>query len=70
MHKRQNETISKIFQCLTLNESNNCLSFETYSRLMRAIKPDISESLIDAYWITLGVNSKEDGISRIKLTLN
>jgi hypothetical protein len=30
---------------------------------MHAVKPDITETIIDAYWKTLDVNSKEDGLS-------
>ena len=40
------------------------MSYNTYEQLMRAMKPDITETIIDAYWKTLDVPNKEDGLGK------
>ncbi|CAF0832205.1 unnamed protein product [Adineta ricciae] len=62
IHKRQLDTLTIIFQRLSSNNSTNHVSYNTYEQLMRAIKPDITETIIDAYWKTLDVPNKEDGL--------
>ena len=50
-----------IFERLTSNNSARYISYETYTCLMRAIKLDITDNIIDAYWKTLDITNKEDG---------
>ncbi len=38
------------------------MSYETYTDVMRAVKPGITDVIIDAYWKTLDINNKEDGL--------
>ncbi|CAF4788724.1 unnamed protein product [Rotaria socialis] len=63
VHKRQLDTLIVIFERLSSQETTSCISFETYSRLMRAVKPEIGENLIEAYWTTLDVPNKEHGLN-------
>jgi hypothetical protein len=52
-----------IFERLTSANSPRHISYETYTRLIRAMKADITENKIDAYWATLDVVNKEDGLN-------
>ncbi|CAF3868768.1 unnamed protein product [Rotaria sordida] len=63
IHKRQLDIILVIFERITQHSLNRSLSYETYVRLMRAVKPEITENIIDAYWKTLDVTNKEDGLN-------
>ncbi|CAF3465212.1 unnamed protein product [Rotaria sp. Silwood1] len=63
IHKRQLDTLMIMFERLTKHNSNRCISYETYTCLMRAIKPHITEHIIDAYWKTLNITNKEDGLN-------
>ncbi|CAF3085278.1 unnamed protein product, partial [Rotaria sp. Silwood2] len=63
IHKRQLDTLMIIFERLTRHSSTRRISYETYVRLMRAIEPDITENIIDAYWKTLNVTNQEDGLN-------
>lgn len=38
------------------------VSYETYTRLMRTIRSEITETIIDAYWKTLNIPNKEAGL--------
>ena len=54
-----------VFERLTSRKSWRHISHETYRRLIRAMKPDIEENLIDAYWMTIGLSNKEDELGII-----
>jgi len=51
-----------IFERLTSNSSPRRISYETYQRLMHAMKPKMSENIINAYWETLDKPNKDDGL--------
>ncbi len=55
-----------IFERLTSNNSTGRISYEIYTRLMHAIRSDITETIIDAYWKTLNIPNKEAGLGIIK----
>jgi len=63
IHKRQLDSFMIIFERLTSVNSPRHISYETYTRLIRAMKADITENKIDAYWATLDVVNKEDGLN-------
>lgn len=56
------DTLLVIFERLTSKNSARRMSYETYTDVMRAVKPGITDVIIDAYWKTLDINNKEDGL--------
>ncbi|UJR32188.1 hypothetical protein I4U23_019652 [Adineta vaga] len=62
IHKRQLDTLLIIFERLSSSNPKNHISYETYTQLIRAVKSDVSETIIDAYWKTLDIPNKEDGL--------
>jgi hypothetical protein len=51
-----------VFERLTSNDSTRRISYETYTRLIHAIKPDITPNIIDAYWKSLNIPNNENGL--------
>ncbi|CAF0966269.1 unnamed protein product [Adineta steineri] len=68
IRKRQLDTVLVIFERLSSDSSANRISYETYTRLMHAIKSDITENIVEAYWKTLNIPNNEDGLSLTKFT--
>ena len=52
-----------IFERLTSRSSTGRISYETYRRIMRAMKPKMLYNMIDAYWETLDKPDKEEGLN-------
>ena len=63
IRQRQLDALMVIFERLTSTSSIQRISYDTYQRLMRAIKTDMTENLIEAYWKTLDASNKEDGLN-------
>ena len=62
IRKRQLDILMVVFERLASRNSTPRISYDTYTRLIRALIPDITENIIDAYWITLDITNKADGL--------
>lgn len=51
-----------VFERLTAHQTPARITYETYRRLMLAMKSNINENLIEAYWITLDKPDKTLGL--------
>lgn len=62
IRKRHLDSLMTVFERLTAHQTPARITYETYHRLMLAMKSNINENLIEAYWITLDKPDKTLGL--------